>query len=272
MLVGADHAAAQAAGERICSTASLLLGMPVRVTGRLECIESPRAGATAYAARDARTAELIDALRLALGPAPLVRESRKIEPPPSAPRRDVLPTIAGVTPSPASAPASAVTAPSTAEHAAAAKRVESRLIHAAASLGTPNTAGLKRLEAMLMLAANVPGLRPIVARCPYAEPIGLALDAAGGCHLLATADEATAAGVVTDMGRTRDWVRDHVELIRLTLPPGTALDAEADPEMHVFVREGRGVSRLLRQGVRVHVAMSATDEDALDVPRYIEIT
>jgi len=129
------------------------------------------------------------------------------------------------------------------------------------------------LETTLILAANVPGLRPIAARCPYAPKVGLALDPAGRAHLLAmTCAAEDEASMTRSLLTARDWLQDHFELVRLTLPPGLPLDASAPATFRLFTNDGRAVTRLLRLGMRVHLAMPGADDSGLGVARYVEVS
>lgn len=150
---------------------------------------------------------------------------------------------------------------------------ESPAGESAASTARGQATRQSELETTLVLAANVPGLRPIAARCPYAPAVGLALDSRGGVHLLASVPEPDAEhSVVRSMLTGDDWLKDHLELVRLTLPPGMPLDATRPVVQHIFITQGSAVRRLLRQGMRVHLAMPGTDDWMLGVARYVEVS
>lgn len=152
-------------------------------------------------------------------------------------------------------------------------RVSERVTRAVMeSLGTPSASSMRRMEAALMLVASIPGLRPIAARCPYAESVVFAIDRAGVCHLLVRADGASERDLTEQITRVREWLHDHVELVRLTLPENVVLDPDAEAPSHVFLTSGIGASRWLRRGIRVHIAVPGSQSTEPELTRYVEVT
>ncbi|MFN0010610.1 MAG: hypothetical protein ACKVS8_03090 [Phycisphaerales bacterium] len=115
------------------------------------------------------------------------------------------------------------------------------------------------------LAACLPGLTILRARCPHAEDVELAVDAEGLLHLLARyrTDEPDHR-VVERLHAAACWARVHAKVLSLTLPgegAGTTLDA-ASPTRHLFTDRPAEHRALFDSDVRMHLLVAVPREHA----------
>jgi hypothetical protein len=104
------------------------------------------------------------------------------------------------------------------------------------------------------LAAYVPGVTTLTARCPFAREVELGIDTTGAIHLFAKVeDPKNDAGPVKSLLVAATWLAEHAGLIGLTLPDGASLNPDSKPISHLLVEDPRAVARLLRTGLRVHL-------------------
>ncbi|MGE3109501.1 MAG: hypothetical protein AB7G11_16160 [Phycisphaerales bacterium] len=254
--LGESDAAAKSAADRFCSAASLLLGLPVRNHIRLDPTAPSALSVMIFdGPRESPAAEI---------PAELLHLRSSFSPPQVVP-----PARDAAMPAPMPLMNASLSQPGLRTSPPESRPLRTSLSPPPDGLHAPTPQFLESLESTLLLAASVPGLRPIQARCPYAPSLVLSLDPRGCFHLLLeVADVGDRAS--DEFEKVSRWLSDHAELIRLTLPPGTALDPAAEFIRHVFVSTGRGVSALLRKGMRVHVAID--DRDRAASRRYVEIS
>ncbi len=114
------------------------------------------------------------------------------------------------------------------------------------------------------LAACLPCLTLMQARCPHAEDVELAVDAQGLLHLLARyrTDEPDHR-VVERLHAAGCWARLHAKVLSLTLPAGmgTPLDA-ASPIRHLFTDRPAEHRALFESDVRMHLLIAVPREHA----------
>lgn len=110
----------------------------------------------------------------------------------------------------------------------------------------------------LPLAACLPGLTAMKARCPHADDVELAFDAAGALHLLARwqADEPDHR-VVERLHAAGCWARLHRHVLSLTLPEATPLDA-LTPTRHLFTDRPAEHRALFDSDVRLHLLVEVS--------------
>lgn len=107
-----------------------------------------------------------------------------------------------------------------------------------------------------LLAAQIDGLSPLRARCPFEPLVEFAFDQDGRLHALEHSDHATVSSLLT----ASSWAAQHAELIGLTLDAQGRVRAGMTPTMHVFTDRPNDVRRLLDTEVRVHL-LSSVDVD-----------
>jgi hypothetical protein len=97
------------------------------------------------------------------------------------------------------------------------------------------------------------GLRPIVAACPYEPSVQLAMDEAGGLHLLVQARESSQIdAAVRALSIVSAWASDHRSLL------GAAGVREQGPiQRHLLTGAPREARRLLDTDIRIHLWASA---------------
>ncbi len=105
-----------------------------------------------------------------------------------------------------------------------------------------------------MLAAQLDGLSPLRARCPFEPLVELAFDQDGRLHTLEHADHASVSSLLT----ATSWAAQHAELIGLTTDAHGKVRTGMAPTMHVFTDRPNDVRRLLDTEVRVHLLSSVT--------------
>ncbi len=105
---------------------------------------------------------------------------------------------------------------------------------------------------MESLASVIGGLIALRARCPHAPAVELALDAAGGLHVIAAGDR---PGVVAELATARAWAVTHREVLALTT---TRAIASGEPVSHVLSERPSALRHLLDAGLRVHAMVRAT--------------
>ncbi len=227
--VGADQATAACAAKRLNDATAKFLGVRVE----MESAVARLGGAGALAAsevyegrRDRSGCEL--AMQLAHAGA-----ARTIAAPAAAERErssrllveDVTPEVAPLTPS-----------------------VEPETVDLEAACVKPE-GGEGETES---LASVIGGLMALRARCPHAPAVELALDAAGGLHVIAAGDR---PGVVAELATARAWAATHREVLALTT---TRAIASGEPVSHVLSERPSALRHLLDAGLRVHAMVRAT--------------
>jgi hypothetical protein len=106
-----------------------------------------------------------------------------------------------------------------------------------------------------LLAAHIPGLCPMAARCPFADDVELAFDAHGGLHLLAgavglTRDQRT----IETLTAAAAWAQTNIRVLALTLPEGKRLVPDGvRPTLHLFTDRPAAFRTLLDSPIRVHL-------------------
>jgi hypothetical protein len=117
------------------------------------------------------------------------------------------------------------------------------------------------------LALFVDDLAACAVRCPYAAAVEIALDRAGGVHLLARAgtEEAEEAALQALLV-AQSWAESHAALLAGAVA-GTAraggpgrVDASRRPVMHLFTARPKRSRRLLETPVRVHLLAAVSVE------------
>lgn len=96
------------------------------------------------------------------------------------------------------------------------------------------------------LTDHVPGVSPLIVRCPGHEQIELAVDQAGRLHMIGW--EAN----LRELGIAEAWARLHLRLISLASPQ-TPIDPAGRFVRHVFTGEPATVADLHGSGVQLHV-------------------
>ncbi|MEC9373964.1 MAG: hypothetical protein VYC34_08975, partial [Planctomycetota bacterium] len=91
------------------------------------------------------------------------------------------------------------------------------------------------------LAQRIVGMTGLEARCPWAAQVELAVDGAGGLHLLVMADDEAVQALTV----AAQWAEEHAAVLALTLPRGVRIDAGRGIGRHVFTVEAKRVRRLL---------------------------
>lgn len=102
-----------------------------------------------------------------------------------------------------------------------------------------------------LLAAQIPGLTPVVARCPYTPGVELAVDSAGTLHLLAHADQVGPAPAVGQLLTAAAWASTHRDLLCMALAP--ALAHGDRPVLHLMTRNARDVRHMGDADIRLHL-------------------
>jgi hypothetical protein len=100
------------------------------------------------------------------------------------------------------------------------------------------------------LSSHLPELKPVALRCPYADGIEIALDAAGSLHLLArstseSADDTALAALLV----ASSWAESHGAL----LAPALGGRIGERPTLHLFTDRPKKSRRLLETNLRVHL-------------------
>jgi len=117
------------------------------------------------------------------------------------------------------------------------------------------------------LSRHLPGITPVLATCPYAEGVELAIDPAGALHLMAsvkTREGGSLSDAISRLIAASGWALDHAsllnELIRLGrgLSTPAVLPAADGPatRLHLFTDDPRPARRLLDSGVQFHLLSS----------------
>jgi hypothetical protein len=119
------------------------------------------------------------------------------------------------------------------------------------------------------LAAHVPGLTPLLPRCPGHERVELAVDGDGVMHLLGR------EGDLRDMTFVTAWARTHRELLAMACPD-QAFDPRGRTVCHVFTDDPLEVADLHGSDVHLHLLTAVEVEGrrgwyaaALNKPRRI---
>jgi len=99
------------------------------------------------------------------------------------------------------------------------------------------------------LSAQLGGLTPLRARCPFEPLVELAFDQDGRLHTLEHSEDATVSSLLT----ATSWAAQHSELIALTVDAGDRVRPGLAPTMHVFTDRPHEIRRLLDTEVRVHL-------------------
>lgn len=117
---------------------------------------------------------------------------------------------------------------------------------------------------------GIPGGIVLEARCPQQPLTQLLLDDAGRLHLLRRSEPSEAAGddtalraAILDLIEARRWVRDHLDLLRLTQRQ-CRFDAGADPVLHLFTdRADRATALVAQLGpmIKLHLLQSVAVGD-----------
>jgi len=107
-----------------------------------------------------------------------------------------------------------------------------------------------------LLAAQIDGLSPLRAKCPFEPLVEFAFDQDGRLHALEHADHATVSSLLT----ATSWAAQHAELIGQTIDAQGRVRPGMAPTMHVFTDRPNDVRRLLDTEVRVHL-LSSVDVD-----------
>ncbi len=103
---------------------------------------------------------------------------------------------------------------------------------------------------LVSLASYLADLHSTALKCPYAEGIEIAVDAAGALHLLArshseTTDDAALAGLLV----ASSWTESHGAL----LGPAVGAMKPGRPTLHLFTDRPKATRRLLETNLRVHL-------------------
>jgi len=117
------------------------------------------------------------------------------------------------------------------------------------------------------LAAHLPDLAPMQARCPRGEAVELALDDVGRLHLLL--DASATADPLPLLLRVRAWAVEHADLLAMTVA-NRDLDRPAQPVLHLFTAEPR---RFIdhAQTLRLHLLLPVTI-GARTQPVHVELS
>ncbi len=107
----------------------------------------------------------------------------------------------------------------------------------------------------LCLAAEL-GFTPLVARCPRAGEIQLAVDDAGRLQVLGHQGTAEALALLLAASA---WALEHQALLSLA-QPGVEIDSEAEPVLHLFTDAAPQVRNLLDSKVRLHLLLRSAWE------------
>jgi hypothetical protein len=105
----------------------------------------------------------------------------------------------------------------------------------------------------------VPDLTAIIARCPHAEMVELALDAAGRLHLLLDAGQLDADPLATLL-TVQSWAAAHANLLAMTIPDRD-LAGQAPVTLHLFTAEPKRFASL-NQSLKLHLLLPVTVGDA----------
>ena len=262
MMMGCNEAAGHAAAEKIAQAADAFLHTPTLLLGshqRLGPVNVRQLGA--FGELGALWPRLIaylddlsppEAAPPEVTPPEVTPESASPasagldappEPPPQPTKRDpAFESIIHGTPKPASEPTSVrdtmrVPAPVSRIAVPATNR----------SLSTPpdtSTASPRLAELVQAGAHGITGGIALEARCPYQPKTELVLDHAGRLHLLRrelppdpdaiiTDESAGIRAAVVDLVEAGKWVREHLELLKLTMREAD-FDTSAEPSLHLF--------------------------------------
>lgn len=136
-----------------------------------------------------------------------------------------------------------------------------RIVHEPAAVEIEEDEAMDEAEAPVapvrpLLAAQLDGLHPLRARCPYEPLVEFAYDQDGRLHALEHADHATVSSLLT----AASWAAQHAELIGMTLDAQGRVRTGMAPTMHVFTERPSDVRRLLDTEVRVHLLSSVEVE------------
>ncbi|MBX9737862.1 MAG: hypothetical protein K2X32_13145 [Phycisphaerales bacterium] len=233
--VGADQPTAAAAAKRLSDATMKFIGVHVEMENAVARL----GGAGALAASEvfegrrdrsgcelARQVARAGAARTIAAPAAAerMRSSRLLV-------EDVTPEVAPLTPS---------VEPETVDLEMACVKAEPR-VEAEGGAGEGES-----------LASVIGGLMALRARCPQAPAVELALDAAGGLHVIAAGDR---PGVVAELATARAWAVTHRAVLALTT---TRVIASGEPVSHVLSERPSALRHLLDAGLRVHAMVRAT--------------
>jgi hypothetical protein len=135
---------------------------------------------------------------------------------------------------------------------------ERRVVHEPALREPAHEPAAEEDEAPIrpLLAAQLEGLNPLRARCPFEPLVEFAFDHDGRLHALEHADHATVSSLLT----ATSWAAQHAELIGQTLDAQGRVRPGMAPTMHVFTDRPSAVRRLLDTEVRVHL-LNSVDVD-----------
>lgn len=107
------------------------------------------------------------------------------------------------------------------------------------------------------LARQIPGLTPLISRCPYCTAVELAADAQGALHLvvgageLGTLPDATAA--IGQLLSAASWAEDHALILSEAHQQLKAGPKSGGPVLHLLTDEPRSARSLLGTGIRIHL-------------------
>jgi hypothetical protein len=107
------------------------------------------------------------------------------------------------------------------------------------------------------LAAIIPGLAALTARCPFDDSVQLAIDDAGTLHLLLADEGEQTSTACTRLTAVAGWANLNAKLIALTTPRTVRTHT---PVMHLLTSNPAAARRLLDTPVRVHAMLAASEQ------------
>lgn len=112
-------------------------------------------------------------------------------------------------------------------------------------------------SALPRLSAHIEGLIALPLACPYASDVELAADARGAVHALSRVEGGKSPGeVVSRLVSVSAWITDHLAILRMAVPAARLSPQTAEPTLHLFTDDPKGVRRLLDGPVRLHFLAS----------------
>jgi len=98
------------------------------------------------------------------------------------------------------------------------------------------------------LASYLPGSVPLEARCPRHPQAQIVVDQDGVIHLLRRheGEAASLKDALVDLIETRVWLREHIEIIRLTQRQ-CRFDVGVEPVLHLFSDQAKAAVKLANQ-------------------------
>ena len=101
-----------------------------------------------------------------------------------------------------------------------------------------------------VLSSLLSELRPIALECPYAKGVELAMDGAGGMHLLARSESGRDDDAVARLMTASAWAEAHARLLSAGVP---GLSALGRPKLHLFTDAPKRSRGLVDTAMKLHL-------------------